>query len=102
MSLHKPSDKENEYFARKEYEKLKALAAERVREEKAEERKRLKDLHYMHCPKCGGDLVEIVFRNIHIDKCTLCEGIWLDAGELELIIKEEDATILRRILKVFR
>lgn len=102
MAMDKRSDKENEYFARKEYEKLKALAAERAAKEKAAERKKLKDLHHMHCPKCGGDLAEISFKNIKIDKCTLCEGIWLDAGELELIIQEEDETILRRILKVFR
>ncbi|MDD5306563.1 MAG: zf-TFIIB domain-containing protein [Deltaproteobacteria bacterium] len=102
MALEKPSDKESEYFARKEYERLKALAAQQRAKEEAAERERRKELHHMHCPKCGGDLVEISFRSINIDKCTSCEGIWLDAGELELVLKEEDTTVMKRILSVFK
>ncbi|MCP4599509.1 MAG: zf-TFIIB domain-containing protein [Proteobacteria bacterium] len=102
MTLQKPSDKEEEYFAREEYERLKALAAKQAKEEKEKERKERKDLHYMHCPKCGGDLVEIVFKDVHIDKCTLCEGIWLDAGELEEVINKQDTTLMKKVLQVFR
>jgi Zn-finger nucleic acid-binding protein len=109
----KPSDKEEEYFAKKEYERLKALAAKQAQKEQEEERQMRKELHYMHCPKCGGDLVEIAFREIKadtcatcetikIDKCTMCEGIWLDAGELDQILDEEDTTLIKRILKAFK
>ncbi len=102
MSFEKPSDKEEEFFAREHYEKLKALAEKQAKEEKETSREERKSLHYMHCPKCGGDLAEIVFKEVHIDKCTLCEGIWLDAGELEEIINKEDGTVMKRILQVFR
>lgn len=97
-----PSDKEEEYFARKEYERLRDLAAKRAAAEADREREERRKLHHMHCPKCGGDLTEIAYRDVHIDKCTLCAGIWLDAGELELILKEEDATLMKKVLKVFR
>ena len=53
------------------------------------------------CPKCGMDLHEIDYRTIKIDKCTGCDGVWLDAGELEAIAKLEQSA-LRRVLGVFR
>ncbi|MCA9695461.1 MAG: zf-TFIIB domain-containing protein, partial [Myxococcales bacterium] len=48
-----------------------------------DERKRLKDLHWMHCPKCGDDMAEVQFRGVQIDKCFACGGVYLDDGELE-------------------
>lgn len=47
------------------------------------ERERLKRLHWMHCPKCGGELDEITFRGVKVDKCFSCGGVYLDDGELE-------------------
>jgi hypothetical protein len=58
--------------------------AKRIKLEE-EEKKRLKKLHYMHCPKCGMNLIEIDYKGIAVDKCSECEGVWLDAGELEAI-----------------
>ena len=39
----------------------------------------------MFCPKCGGNLRPVLFRGITIDRCLSCEGVWLDAGELEKV-----------------
>ncbi len=83
MSPEKPSEKEEEYFARQEFERRKRLAEEREGKLKEEERTRLKELHWMRCPKCGRELIELEYRGVKIDKCTNCAGIWLDAGELE-------------------
>ena len=102
MSLQKPSDKEEEYFARQEYERLKELAKKQAEQEEKKAAQERKELHYMHCPKCGGDLVEIGYKEVNIDKCTLCEGIWLDAGELEQIISQDDTSLMKCILKVFK
>lgn len=71
--LKKPSESEEEYIARMEYERL----------------KRLKELHFMRCPKCGMDLIAIDYKGIEMDKCSECEGICLDAGELEAVSKLE-------------
>jgi hypothetical protein len=81
----KPSEKEEEFFAREEFEQKKKEQEESLKRLEQEEKKRLKDLHYMRCPKCGMELIEINYKNIAVDKCSSCEGIWLDAGELEAI-----------------
>jgi hypothetical protein len=85
----KPSEKEEEYFARMEFEKRKKAEEEKQRQLGEEEKRRLKELHYMRCPKCGMGLIEIDYRGIRIDKCSACEGIWLDAGELEAVSRLE-------------
>ena len=96
----KPSNKEEEYFAREEYERRKKKEAEKQKAMEAEEKKRLKELHYMRCPKCGMKLVEIDYKEISVDKCTGCDGVWLDAGELESVSALE-AGKLEKWFKVF-
>jgi len=41
----------------------------------------------MRCPKCGLELIEIDYKGSKFDKYSECEGVWLDAGELEGIAK---------------
>jgi YgiT-type zinc finger domain-containing protein len=55
----KPSEKEEEHFARLEFEQKKKLEGERHKKLAEEEKKMLKELHYMKCPKCGMELIEI-------------------------------------------
>ena len=93
MSPEKPSEKEEEYFARQEFERKKKLAEERERKLKEEERTRLKELHWMRCPKCGRELAELEYRGVKIDKCTNCAGIWLDAGELDQLAGQGEGFI---------
>lgn len=38
-----------------------------------------------HCPVDGEVLTKVVVRNVVIDKCPKCHGVWLDGGELDLI-----------------
>lgn len=89
----KPSTKEEEYFARIEFERKCKQEEEKQAKIAANEKKRLKDLHYMNCPKCGMKLVGIDYRGIEVDKCTGCQGIWLDAGELEAVSKLEQGKL---------
>lgn len=56
---------------------------ERAAREKDEETRRLKQLHFMKCPKCGHDMKAESQQGIEIDRCSFCEGIFLDAGEME-------------------
>lgn len=92
----KPSDREDEYFARIEFERLKKLELERQSKLEATEKDRLKELHHMCCPKCGMQLVAIDYKGVEVDKCSNCDGIWLDAGELEALeaVSETDKGIL--------
>lgn len=97
----KPSDNEEEYFAREQAELKRRLASERQTKIKAEERERERSLHFMKCPKCGMQLEEIAFGDVHVDKCFNCEGVWLDSGEIEKIPQKE-AGFLSTLLSVFR
>ena len=37
----------------------------------------------MRCPKCRADMEQINYEGTEIDRCTICNGIWFDAGEIE-------------------
>jgi Zn-finger nucleic acid-binding protein len=37
------------------------------------------------CPVCQQPLVAFELDGVEIDRCVRCEGLWLDAGELEWI-----------------
>jgi len=97
----KPSGHEKEYIARMEFERRKKLEEEKHKKLAEEEKKRLRELHFMRCPKCGMELIEIDYREIKLDKCSECEGIWLDTGELEIISKYERTT-LDKLFSVFK
>lgn len=83
MSPRKPSENEAEYFARQEYERLKAQALKLEECMEEAECAKLKELHFMHCPKCGHKMVEVELEGIKVDKCTFCKGIYFDNGEVE-------------------
>jgi Zn-finger nucleic acid-binding protein len=86
---------EEDYFNRKNKEAL-----DRLREARREEaRARGEETATMQCPRCDGRLHEVTYEDVRIDRCDKCHGIWLDAGELEQIVSEEDAP--GRWLRVF-
>jgi len=93
----KPSSPEEEYFAREELKRREQARIKKTHEE----REKLKALHWMHCPKCGGQLVEVAFRHVSIDRCGDCGGVFLDRGELEQLSGSED-NVIGAILQYFR
>ena len=97
----KPSEREDEYVARMEFERLKKLEEEKHKNLAMEEKNRLKELHNMRCPKCGMELIAIDYKGIEVDKCSECEGIWLDAGELEAVSNLEKSGI-DKLFSVFK
>jgi uncharacterized protein len=98
----KPSTSEEEYFVREDAEKKRRLAIQAKKDKEAEELKRLKDLHYMHCPKCGLQMHEVKLRGVDVDVCFSCNGVFLDAGELEKLEKPETRGIMSSILNWFK
>ena len=81
---------EEEYFVKKERELLAKMKAK----QEVEAREAAKKASYMKCPKCGDSLKERSFQKILIDQCTGCNGIWLDAGELEEVAEKEGGSWL--------
>ena len=41
----------------------------------------------LSCPKCAGKLDSYTFMEFVLDRCGSCEGIWLDKGELQGILR---------------
>ena len=47
---------------------------------------------HLPCPRCNIDMEKLVKKDVVIDICKKCKGMWVDAGELEKlaeIAKEE-------------
>jgi hypothetical protein len=93
---------ENEYFAREDAERLRKLAHDLRRHIAEAERERLKALHWMHCPRCGTEMHELVFRGMTADVCLSCHGIFLDESELARLEKPEQHGVMSGILNWFR
>jgi hypothetical protein len=102
--------REDDWFLKNEKKLLDAAREAREKREKQRaakeaegERQRLRELHYMKCPKCGHDLEEETVEGIAVDRCTFCEGIYLDAGELDQLFMrkaDEGRGFLRKLLGV--
>ena len=76
-----PSRNEDEYFAKQDAELIKEMRAKLDKEREQNERK----AHFMKCPKCGADMKEEELGPVKVDICPECNGMFLDAGEMELL-----------------
>ena len=87
-SADKPSRNEEEYFAKREADLIKARRETAARASQEADRKS----HYMKCPKCGADLVT-EDHGIQVERCPDCHGMWLDADETASLTKRESGII---------
>jgi hypothetical protein len=103
MTVKKPSETEDEYFAREEAVRRHNMAVEKARQLEQQKLAELKSLHWMKCPKCGFDMEAVKFKDVTIEKCFHCNGTFLDAGELEVLAGADTShTLLQRIVSVFK
>jgi hypothetical protein len=93
--IRRPSESEEEYIARIEYQRRKKVEQEKQQQMAEQEKRQRKELHFMHCPKCGMKLIEVDYKSLKVDRCSSCDGIWLDAGELEAAVKLEKGLLGR-------
>ena len=95
----KATEQEEEYFARQEFERRKKGLAEQESRAAEEERLRILAVAKDRCPKCGAPLLPVRFREVELDKCSRCQGIWLDCGELDQVLAGEKGFLgsLKRI-----
>ena len=93
----KPSRNEDEYFVKMDAELLKqrraSLDEERARLERA--------ANLNKCPKCGAELTERALHQVKVDICPDCGGMWLDAGELDLIRDSRRSGVSRFVDDLF-
>src|SRR5215475_11316414 len=96
----KPSEREEEYFARLEVARRKQALGEQQPPADVEATQHQVAITQCRCPKCGASLVAIHYKGIEIDKCSRCRGIWLDSGELERMLPEVQG-LLRALRRIF-
>jgi ribosomal protein L37AE/L43A len=103
--FEKPSNVEDEYFAREDVEHLHRLAVKASQEMAAKEKEDLKKLHHMHCPKCGMDLHTLRRGQVEVDTCFNCQGVWLDKGKLETLMTDHErngSRLMEAVLNIFQ
>ena len=42
----------------------------------------------MDCPVCKEPMIVLELDRVEVDYCVSCRGIWLDSGELELLLED--------------
>ncbi len=98
----KPSTTEDEYFVREDAEKKRRIALEMKRQLASDQQAAMKELHFMHCPKCGMKMQEVRYGKIDVDACFSCGGIFLDKGEIDVIAHPKQKGIMSAILNWFK
>jgi len=43
----------------------------------------------MRCPVCKEPMIVLELNEVEVDYCPSCGGVWLDSGELELLIEDD-------------
>jgi len=54
----------------------------------------------MNCPCCNDPMLVLELEQVEVDYCESCGGIWLDSGELELLM--ENSSEKDRIFRSFQ
>ena len=98
----KPSTTEDEYFVREDAEKKRRIALEMKKQLASDQRAALKELHFMHCPKCGMKMQEVRYGKLDVDACFSCGGVFLDKGEMDVIAQPQQKGIMGAILNWFK
>jgi hypothetical protein len=99
MPPKKPSKSEEEFVARQEAKdlELRRLKREQAAAEAARQER------WRTCPGgCETKLKEEAFRDIMIDRCPTCGGVWLDPGELEKLSGQDSSLVQHFFDSVFR
>jgi len=76
---------ENEYFHKKEQEiidKMKHDAGETLAKSCCKGR----------CPKCGEMIEPMTFRDVPLDRCPGCGGVWLGPNDLRILAEKDHRT----------
>ncbi len=75
---------EDGYFANKEHELIEDM---RLEFHKAQAARR--EAEMATCPKCSGKFQKYPFMGFSLDRCESCQGIWLEKGELDGILRQQ-------------
>lgn len=75
---------EDGYFAVKEHELIENMKTEFRRAETDRHKAQMTT-----CPKCSGKFARHRFMGFELERCEKCQGVWLNKGELEGILRQQ-------------
>jgi len=52
----------------------------------------------MICPVCKKDMFVVEYKQVELDYCHYCKGVWFDAGELDLLLEATGLKHVRQTL----
>lgn len=87
-------EREDVWFAENETQMIEAARTRRgeaERKRRSSESEELRRLHFRRCPKCGEGMTPAAVEEIEVEKCSACEGIFFDRGELEEALIRHDS-----------
>lgn len=96
-----PTQSEDEFIKLEEMRALKKHRKEAAAATAEADKVALKERHWMRCPKCGLELAEIDFKGVKVDACFGCSGMFLDNGEIDKILEQDEPGLLGRMQKTF-
>ena|ERR1051326_7169525 len=85
---------EDVYFAARDRELLRRLAA--GNDEEA--RRQLRELTHMRCPDCGARLAGVDHRGVHVEECPFGHGMWMTEVERRTLARREANSWIGRYL----
>jgi len=99
--MTKGKDLEKEYFFHENAASKHKAEIERQRQKDYDDDLKLKQLHYMKCPKCGHDLKTKRLTYIDIDQCSSCGVFVIEAQNIDKFIAEEKS-LLKSLINLFK
>ena len=76
---------ENEYIYRQEKEQIEKLRG-------AAREKLIREYCHNRCPKCGETIQPMTFRDVPLDKCPGCGGVWLGPQDFKIFAEKDHRT----------
>ena len=75
---------EDGYFAAREHELIEDMRLEFHKIQAAR-----REAEMATCPKCSGKLQKYPILGCLVERCESCEGLWLNKGELDAILRQQ-------------
>ena len=100
--------RENRWFRENERKLLEQVRREReqrleaYREEtEKEDRERLRQAHWMRCPKCGNEMKVEQLEGIEIERCSVCGGMFFEHNELQTLLMRKQENRFKFYRNIF-
>lgn len=75
---------EDKYFAARDHELADAMKDDYLKNRAAQ-----RAVEMATCPKCSGKFQKYPLLGFVLERCQSCQGIWLNKGELEGILRQQ-------------